>query len=536
MARGLSSGSESPSDNEEACREVEIQSDRPTGGRPQQDTSRSELGVTKDQNSVSNLHAQPHTKGDGGRDEKVTVGINSDSIAGDSGGNAVVSGDATGMHTDACNTSPGKYANRNDDEYEDQNLELDLNKGHNKGQDKDQGPDLEREADADSEAEAGAVSEAEAEAGAEAGAEAQAQADADAQLALNELDRVYLGVHILRTLSLQITHQEQNRFLVQQYVDTAGKWAADASKQKWFQTLVQATSFLHESKHSDKPRGNKRKYSIFTQYADARHVDSKCKSVKREREMQTPNHQNGGLRQEDCAGQSDVVRSNNTNRRYGSVVQWYEKKGFGFVSEEDCENSIFLHISNVTTGQRSLVSGQLLSYDEYFDKRNNKYTAVNASIRNNMATTVYSLRVQQSPRSRVHASHTPNKRYCHDERGHASNNNTLPETEFHRPGFAVSPRATLFSPRYAPLADMPWQFVEDHMYDKDNTYRPPPQGNSRDAYARHEQHNNLKAHGIVCTLLLLILSMHMSVHCSILQFFQFLTTPTKPHCVNRTAV
>jgi cold shock CspA family protein len=483
-----------------------------------------------------------HTKGDGGRDTKdalprpcdagqrtihtaedkavdtVTVGSKSDSSQGDSGGNAATTGEADDLDTDACNTRPCTYA-KDDDQDEDMDEDQDEDEDQNEDQNK---KDQEREADADSET----------------------QVVADAPQALNELDRVNLGVHILRTLSLQVTHKENNRFLVQQYEDTAGEWTADASKQQWFQTLDAATCFLRDSQNNDKTRRNKRKYSIFTEHADARRAEggqtntSKCKSVKREREMETPHHHaNGRLRQEDCAIQSDVVRSNNTRRRYGTVVHWYEKRGFGFVSEEDCGNSIFLHISNVTTRQRSLVSGQQLSYDEYFDKQNNKYTAVNASIRNTMAMTAYSPRVQPSPpRSHVLASHTPNKRYYHDERGNASNNNSLHDTEFDRRGFAVCSPGSPYTARYAPLVDMPWQFVHDQMYDRDNTYQPPSQGNSRDAYARHQQHKNLKAHGIVCTLLLLILSLHISVHCSILEFFQFLTTPTKPHCVNRTAV
>ena len=556
MPRGLSSGSESsPSDSEEQTwGEVEIRHDVPSGGgRPQQDTSSANSGVTKDQNSVSNVH----TKGDGGRDTKdalprpcdagqrtihtaednavdtVTVGSKSDSFQGDGGGNAATTGEADDL--DACNTRPSTYAKRTDNEDEDKDKDKDEDqdehKNENEDEDEDQDEDQnkkhqEREADADSEA------------------EAETQVDADAPPALNELDRVNFGLHILRTLSLQVTHKENNRFLVQQYEDTAGEWTADASKQQWFQTLDAATCFLRDSENNDTTRRNKRKYSIFTEHADARRAEggqtntSKCKSVKREREMETPHHQtNGRLRQEDCAVQSDVVRSNNTRRRYGTVVHWYEKKGFGFVSEENCANSIFLHISNVTTRQCSLVSGQQLSYDEYFDKRNNKYTAVNASIRNTKAMTAYSPRVQPSPpRSHVLASHTPDKRYYHDERGNASNNNSLHDTEFDRRGFAVCSPGSPYNPRYAPLVDMPWQFVQDQMYDRDNTYRPSSQGNSRDAYARHEQHNNLKAHGIVCTLLLLILSLHILVHCSIFEFFQSLTTPTKPHCVNRTAV
>jgi len=589
------SGSESPSDSEEqACgeAETEIRSDGPTGVAPQQDAGSSKLVVAMQQNSVSN---QPHTKGDGGldtphaphrqrqgdgdermvhtagdnADDVDAVGIKSGTSEGVSGGNTAATGDATDMPDGSCKTSVCKYVDKTKNADEDANVDADEDANVDADEDGIAEADEDGIADADedgiadadedgiadadeygiaeadedgiADADEDAIADADEDAIADVDEDAIADADEDAiadvdedaiadASALNEIDRVYLGVDILRTLSLQITHKEKNRFLVQQYVHTKGEWRVEASKQQWFQTLSESSSCLLESNHNDKARVNKRKHSITTQHADAHHAEvdqtntRKGKGVKRERlgEMEAPRHQTRGSRHEDYDTPCDVVRLNNTRRRYGTVVQWYEKKGFGFVSEEACENSIFLHISNVTTGQRSLVPGQLLSYDECFDRRNNKYTAVNASIRSNKAVAVYTSRAQESPRAHVLDSRTADKRCYHDERGRAS--------------LAFSPTATPYNPRYEPLADMPWRSAEELMYDRDITHRHPQQENSRDVNPRHEQYNNMKAHGIVCTLLLLILSMHLSVHCSILRFFQFLTTPTKPHCANRTAV
>jgi len=579
------SGSESPSDSEEqVCgeAETEIRSDRPVGVAPQQDTGGSKLVVAMAQNSVSN---QAHTKGgmdtphapqrqkQGDGDECMVdtagdnagdmdaMGIKSGTSKGVSGGNTAATGDVSGMPDGSHKTSVLKYVNMKKNADEDAIAEADEDAIADADEDAIADADEDAIADADedaiadadedaiADADENAIADVDEDAIADADEDAIADADEDAiadvdedaiaeveedaiadASALNEIDRVYLGVDILRTLSLQITHKEKNRFLVQQYVHTKGEWRVEASKQQWFQTLSESSSCLLESNLNDKARVNKRKHSITTQHADAHHAEvdqtntRKGKGVKRERlgEMEAPRHQTRGSRNKDYDTPCDVVRLNNTRRRYGTVVQWYEKKGFGFVSEEACENSIFLHISNVTTGQRSLVPGQLLSYDECFDRRNNKYTAVNASIRSNKAVAVYTSRAQESPRAHVLDSRTADKRCYHDERGRAS--------------LAFSPTASPYNPRYEPLADMPWRSAEELMYDRDIPHRHPQEENSRDVNPRHEQYNNMKAHGIVCTLLLLILSMHLSVHCSILRFFQFLTTPTKPHCANRTAV
>ena len=67
-------------------------------------------------------------------------------------------------------------------------------------------------------------------------------------------------------------------------------------------------------------------------------------------------------------------------RKRGIIMQWFEAKGYGFVQEEDSRQGIFLHISQVSTGQKSLEIGQNITYELYFDKKTKKNTAVDVCL------------------------------------------------------------------------------------------------------------------------------------------------------------
>jgi cold shock CspA family protein len=63
-----------------------------------------------------------------------------------------------------------------------------------------------------------------------------------------------------------------------------------------------------------------------------------------------------------------------TNPKLGVIVKWNEKSGFGFISQENAPNDIFVHRCCLTD-RNALAVGQLVTYDFFWDDRKNKFQA-----------------------------------------------------------------------------------------------------------------------------------------------------------------
>jgi cold shock protein len=59
------------------------------------------------------------------------------------------------------------------------------------------------------------------------------------------------------------------------------------------------------------------------------------------------------------------------------IVKFYnEEKGFGFITREDGEGKIFVHISNCAEDIEALEKGQRVRFDEGVSKRSGKPEAI----------------------------------------------------------------------------------------------------------------------------------------------------------------
>lgn len=64
------------------------------------------------------------------------------------------------------------------------------------------------------------------------------------------------------------------------------------------------------------------------------------------------------------------------------TVKWFnESKGFGFISNDDGSEDVFVHFSAiVSNGFKTLVEGQSVTYDLERDPKNNKVRATNVCV------------------------------------------------------------------------------------------------------------------------------------------------------------
>eukprot|EP00446_Apocalathium_sp_SHHI-4_P012688 CAMPEP_0177215570 /NCGR_PEP_ID=MMETSP0367-20130122/34292_1 /TAXON_ID=447022 ORGANISM="Scrippsiella hangoei-like, Strain SHHI-4" /NCGR_SAMPLE_ID=MMETSP0367 /ASSEMBLY_ACC=CAM_ASM_000362 /LENGTH=72 /DNA_ID=CAMNT_0018665023 /DNA_START=77 /DNA_END=291 /DNA_ORIENTATION=- len=65
--------------------------------------------------------------------------------------------------------------------------------------------------------------------------------------------------------------------------------------------------------------------------------------------------------------------------RTGTVKNWNDEKGFGFIGPDDGSADLFCHKSSLS-GLESLERGAKVSYDEGMDDRNGKMRATNVSV------------------------------------------------------------------------------------------------------------------------------------------------------------
>lgn len=64
------------------------------------------------------------------------------------------------------------------------------------------------------------------------------------------------------------------------------------------------------------------------------------------------------------------------------TVKWFNaEKGYGFISNDDGGEDLFVHFSGIVAqGYKSLNEGQRVSFDTEIDNRNGKSRAVNVSV------------------------------------------------------------------------------------------------------------------------------------------------------------
>ena len=67
---------------------------------------------------------------------------------------------------------------------------------------------------------------------------------------------------------------------------------------------------------------------------------------------------------------------------YKGIVKWFNpEKGYGFISNDEGGDDIFVHFSGINgTGYKSLDEGQHVSYDVENDERSGKTRAVNVTV------------------------------------------------------------------------------------------------------------------------------------------------------------
>lgn len=64
----------------------------------------------------------------------------------------------------------------------------------------------------------------------------------------------------------------------------------------------------------------------------------------------------------------------------GKLVRWLDDKGYGFISQDNGEQDLFIHISALKGMSRKPVIGDVIHYQVGFDKKSGKTRAINAKI------------------------------------------------------------------------------------------------------------------------------------------------------------
>ena len=76
----------------------------------------------------------------------------------------------------------------------------------------------------------------------------------------------------------------------------------------------------------------------------------------------------------------DIIFLGGTGNMYNGTVKWFNaEKGFGFISNDDGGEELFVHFSAIMTqGYKSLSEGQRVTFDTETDPKNrNRLRAVN---------------------------------------------------------------------------------------------------------------------------------------------------------------
>lgn len=65
----------------------------------------------------------------------------------------------------------------------------------------------------------------------------------------------------------------------------------------------------------------------------------------------------------------------------GIIKFFDDKKGYGFIINEETNKEIFVHFSSIVMeGYKTLREKQVVTYDEDFDEKNNKPRAINVVV------------------------------------------------------------------------------------------------------------------------------------------------------------
>jgi cold shock protein len=79
--------------------------------------------------------------------------------------------------------------------------------------------------------------------------------------------------------------------------------------------------------------------------------------------------------------QTDIIYLEVLFMNKGTVKWFNEDKGFGFISNDNGGDDVFVHFSAITSqGYKSLTEGQKVTFDTETDPRNGKLKAANVSV------------------------------------------------------------------------------------------------------------------------------------------------------------